>query len=138
MSLPRISEKAFVIAEPTLSYTPAGKAVVRVPLAFSKQRKQDDGSWERTHEIIINGTAWEAHAENIANTIQAKTQVLVSGEIFVRKYQKKDGTEGSSVDMNMWEIGPCVDRRSEQASRPSQPYEGQPGGGFGSDETVPF
>ena len=138
MSLPRISEKAFVIGEPELKYTPAGKAVVRVPLAFSKQRKQDDGSWERTHELVVNGTAWEAFAENIANTIQAKTQVLVSGEIFVRKYQKKDGTDGQSVDMNIWEIAPCVDKRGEQSSRPSQPYEGQSGGGFGSQESVPF
>src|SRR5690606_33235209 len=121
MSLPRITEKGFVISAPSLRFTPSGKAVVEVPIAFNKRRKNEQtGQWENTHSIIVRGTAWEDHAEQIAETITDRMDVLVSGELFVREYETKDGLvsgelfvreyetkdgrKGQSVEMNIFDI----------------------------------
>lgn len=142
MSLPRITEKGFVIKEPTLKFTPSGKAVVTVPVAFNKSRKNEQGQWERTHSMIVNATAWEEYAEQIAETITSHMEVLVSGEVFVREYETKDGGKGQSVDMNLWEIGPVVSKRSRggQRQQQSDPWGSQPsGGGFGDQsQDAPF
>ena len=149
MSIPKIAEKGFVIAPPELRFTPSGKAVVTVPIAFNKRRKNDQtGQWENTHSIIIRGTAWEDHAEQIAETITDRMDVLVSGEVFVREYETKDGRKGQSVEMNIFDIGPAVSKRSAQGGqRPQQgqqqddPWGSTPGQqqGFGqADDSPPF
>lgn len=154
MSIPKITEKGFVIASPELRFTPSGKAVVTVPIAFNKRRKNEQtGQWENTHSIIVRGTAWEDHAEQIAETITDRMDVLVSGEVFVREYETKDGRKGQSVEMNIFEIGPAVSKRSQggQQQRPQQgfgqqqqddPWGSTPGQqqGFGqaNDSEPPF
>ena len=125
--LPKITEKGFVIAAPTLKFTPSGKAVVEVPIAFNKRRKNDQtGQWENTHSIIVRGTAWEDHAEQIAETITDRMDVLVSGELFVREYETKDGRKGQSVEMNIFDIGPAVSKRAAQGGQRVQQNRAQP------------
>ena len=125
--LPKITEKGFVIAAPTLKFTPSGKAVVEVPIAFNKRRKNDQtGQWENTHSIIVRGTAWEDHAEQIAETITDRMDVLVSGELFVREYETKDGRKGQSVEMNIFDIGPAVSKRAAQGGPRVQQSQAQP------------
>lgn len=147
--LPKITEKGFVIAAPTLKFTPSGKAVVEVPIAFNKRRKNDQtGQWENTHSIIVRGTAWEDHAEQIAETITDRMDVLVSGELFVREYETKDGRKGQSVEMNIFDIGPAVSKRAAQGGPRVQQNQAQPdpwgsapgqGQGFGqADDEPPF
>lgn len=145
MSLPKITEKGFVIAAPSLRFTPSGKAVVEVPIAFNKRRKNEQtGQWENTHSIIIRGTAWEDHAEQIAETITDRMDVLVSGEVFVREYETKDGRKGQSVEMNIFDIGPAVSKRAAQGGqqRPQQnqaqpdPWGSEPA--FGDSSEAPF
>ena len=150
MSLPKITEKGFVIAPPELRFTPSGKAVAEVPIAFNKRRKNEQtGQWENTHSIIIRGTAWEDHAEQIAETITDRMDVLVSGEVFVREYERKDGSKGQSVEMNIFDIGPAVSKRSQGQQRPQQgfgqqqqsdPWGNAPSRGFGGDQDaeIPF
>ena len=146
--LPKITEKGFVIAAPTLKFTPSGKAVVEVPIAFNKRRKNDQtGQWENTHSIVVRGTAWEDHAEQIAETITDRMDVLVSGELFVREYETKDGRKGQSVEMNIFDIGPAVSKRAAQGGPRVQQNQAQPdpwgstpaGGGFGdNNDPAPF
>lgn len=145
--LPKISEKGFVIAAPELKFLKSGKAVIEVPIAFNKSKKNEQtGQWEKTHSIIIRGTAWEEHAEQIAETITSHMEVLVSGEVFVREYEKNDGTKGQSVEMNIFDIGPAVARRSkggqqrpqgQQQAPAADPWGSQPAG-FGDSSEAPF
>lgn len=148
MSLPKITEKGFVIAPPELRFTPSGKAVVTVPIAFNKRRKNEQtGQWENTHSIIVRGTAWEDHAEQIAETITDRMDVLVSGELFVREYETKDGRKGQSVEMNIFDIGPAVSKRAAQGGPRVQQNQAQPDPwgsatnqafGGGQDAEIPF
>lgn len=145
--LPKINEKGFVIAAPELRFTPSGKAVISVPIAFNKSKKNEQtGQWENTHSIIVRGTAWEEHAEQIAETITDRMDVLVSGEVFVREYETKDGRKGQSVEMNIFDIGPAVSKRAAQGgqSRPQQnqaqpdPWGSEPAFGQADDSETPF
>lgn len=151
MSIPKIAEKGFVIAPPELRFTPSGKAVVTVPIAFNKRRKNEQtGQWENTHSIIVRGTAWEDHAEQIAETITDRMDVLVSGELFVREYETKDGRKGQSVEMNIFDIGPAVSKRAAQGGPRVQQNQAQPDPwgsaagssnnafGGGQDAEIPF
>lgn len=128
MGLPRINgEVAKLWKDPELKYVPSGKAVCELPLVFNKRRKNQDGTWEDAGSMFVRATAWEGMAENCANTFSKGDNVIVSGELSVREYDRKDGSgKGQSIELRVYEIGPSlrwseakiqrIERRSDDTS----------------------
>jgi single-strand DNA-binding protein len=119
MSLPRINgEVARLWAEPELRFTPSGKGVVAVPLVFNKRRKNEQtGKWEDAGSMFVRGKAWEQFAENIAETLVKGDEVIVSGELSAHEYERKDGTKGQSVELNITALGPNLKWNSAKLNR---------------------
>ena len=131
-------------SDASLRFTPNGKATADFSVADTPRRKNEQtGQWENTHSIIVRGTAWEDHAEQIAETITDRMDVLVSGELFVREYETKDGRKGQSVEMNIFDIGPAVSKRAAQGGQRVQQNQAQPDPwgsepAFGNSDPAPF
>lgn len=107
MALPKIQETARLFGDVELRFTPTGKAVASVPLVFNKRTKnRDTGEWEDSGSLFVRGTAWELLAENCAESLTKGTEVLVSGEMSQREYERKDGTKGTSLELHIYSIGP--------------------------------
>lgn len=84
-----------------LRWTQGGKAVLNFSVADSKSRKLDNGEWETLAEQWLNCAIWGDLAEFYAEKIKRGARVTVYGDFMSRKYDAKDGTPGTSLDVNV-------------------------------------
>ena len=108
MGLPRISEVARLWKDPELKFLPSGKAVCELPLVFSKRKQAEDGSWQDAGSMFVRATVWDKPAEFCAEALVKGDDVLVTGELSVREFERKDGSKGQSVEMRVYEVGPSM------------------------------
>ena len=121
MGLPRINgEVGRLWADPELRFTPAGKAVASVPLVFKKSKKDADGVWQDVGEMWVRGTAWDQLGENVVESLSKSDEVIVSGELSVREFERSDGSKGQSVELNIWAIGPNLARATAKVNKTSR------------------
>jgi len=115
MALGTFSGKGFIISdEIELKFLPSGQAVANFAVAFNKSKKNEQtGEWDRTHEIVFRAAAWGSLAEFIKENFGPKTEIDLTGEPYVRKYNRQDGSEGQSVELTVRTVGaPIVKRDS--------------------------
>lgn len=84
-----------------LRWTPNGRAVLNFSVADSKSRKLDNGEWETLAEQWMNCAIWGDEAEFYAEKIKRGARVTVYGDFMSRKYEAKDGTQGTSLDVTV-------------------------------------
>lgn len=107
MSLPILTGVGRLTEDPELRFTPSGKAVAKVRLAFNSRKKDDNGNWVDGDVFFVDGTAWEREAENIAESLTKGTEVMVTGRLKTRSYEK-DGQKRFATDLAIEAIGPTL------------------------------
>jgi single-strand DNA-binding protein len=67
-------------ADPELRYTPSGAAVVKfVVISNERYRDPHTGNWADGQRTDVRVTAWEALAENVAESLHRGSRVTVTG-----------------------------------------------------------
>ena len=128
MPIPTIQETAGVIAEPEMRFTPQGKAVLSIRLAFNDSRyNEETRQWENTKTFYVDATAWEQTAERLADQIRKGDQVYVSGRLETQSWEK-DGEKKSKPSLTVRSM------RKLEKNAPSQ----QGGGNFASAQSAGF
>lgn len=84
-----------------LRWTQGGRAVLNFSVADSKSRKLDNGEWETLAEQWLNCAVWGDLAEFYAEKLKRGARVTVYGDFMSRKYEAKDGTPGTSLDVTV-------------------------------------
>lgn len=85
--------------DPELRYTPQGVAVASFGVAFTPRVKQGN-DWVDGDPTWFNVSAWRGLGENVAEGVRKGDRVTVTGTVQLRKYQRQDGGEGQSLDLN--------------------------------------
>lgn len=120
MSLPTVTGRGFLLTDGIeLKYAASGNAWARVPLAFSNRRKQGD-EWVSDKEIVLQGKVFGPLAEFLAENIDGRQEIDVSGELYLEKWEK-DGEERSAVTLNILSANP-VKRRQPVAAASRSSY----------------
>lgn len=135
--LPNIVIDGRLVADPELRFTQSGKAVCSFRIAASDSKKTDTG-WETLEQIFIGVSLWENEAEAAADQLQKGDQVVVSGRIYEREYDKNDGTKGRSLEVKFPTVAkkisaPKLDRRSTTSAPANDPWSTAP-----SNDEPPF
>ena len=129
MPIPTIQETAGVIAEPELRFTPQGKAVLSIRLAFNDSRyNEETRQWENSKTFYVDATAWEQTAERLADQIRKGDQVYVSGRLETQSWEK-DGEKKSK---------PSLTVRTMRKLEKNAPAQQQGGGSFGAAQSAGF
>ena len=129
MPIPTIQETAGVIAEPEMRFTPQGKAVLSIRLAFNDSRyNEETRQWENTKTFYVDATAWEQTAERLADQIRKGDQVYVSGRLETQSWEK-DGEKKSK---------PSLTVRTMRKLEKNAPAQQQGGGNFASAQSAGF
>ena len=129
MPIPTIQETAGVIAEPELRFTPQGKAVLSIRLAFNDSRyNEETRQWENSKTFYVDATAWEQTAERLADQIRKGDQVYVSGRLETQSWEK-DGEKKSK---------PSLTVRTMRKLEKNAPAQQQGGGNFASAQSAGF
>ena len=91
---------------------------------------------------------WDQLGENAAESLEKGDEVIVTGELSVHEYERKDGSKGQSLELNVYAIGPSLRfntvkvARAERGSSKPQ-VSGTPDGdpwptAPADDSTAPF
>ena len=123
-----------VTGDPELRFTPSGAAVANftvasTPRAFDRQSNE----WKDGETLFMRCSVWRDAAENVAESLQRGTRVIVTGRLKSRSYETKEGEKRTVIEMEVDEVGPSLRYASAKVTKTQRGSGG--GGGFGSSGT---
>ncbi|HEX7744132.1 MAG TPA: single-stranded DNA-binding protein [Micromonosporaceae bacterium] len=119
--------------DPELRFTPSGAAVAKFRVA-STPRFMDraSGEWKDGEPLFLSCTVWRQAAENVAESLQRGTRVIVSGRLRQRSYETREGEKRTVIELEVDEIGPSLRYATAKVQKMSR--SGGGGGGFGGGQ----
>jgi single-strand DNA-binding protein len=94
--------------DPELRFTPNGAPVANFGLAVNRRwRNQQTNEWEE-QTSFFDVVAWRDLAENVAESLQRGTRVIVVGRLEQRSWETQEGEKRSKVEVIADEIGPSL------------------------------
>lgn len=153
MSIPTINDIAGITAAPDLRFTPGGKAVLSLRLAFNDSKYDEQSQkWVNSKTFYVDAQAWENTAERLAETLTQGDQVYVSGRLETQQWER-DGEKKSKPVLNLNSVrklakGDAPKQQGQQQPRTQQAPQEDPwaqpavantgGWGNGPDSEPPF
>ena len=115
-------------ADPELRFTPSGAAVANFTVASTpRQFDRTSNDWKDGETLFMRCSVWRDAAENVAESLQRGTRVLVSGRLKSRSYETKEGEKRTVIEMDVEEVGPSLRYATTKVNRTQR---GTGGGGF--------
>lgn len=121
-----------LVADPTLRFTPTGKAVSNVRIANTPRYKDTSGEWRDGDSLFITGTIWGPYGENVAESLQRGDEVIARGRLKQRTWDTQEGERRTSTEFDIAAIGPTVRkapvdiRRVQRTQAPAQSAPSSP------------
>jgi single-strand DNA-binding protein len=127
-----------ITGDPELRFTPSGAAVANFTVASTpRQFDRQSNEWKDGETLFMRCSVWRDAAENVAESLQRGTRVIVSGRLKSRSYETKEGEKRTVVEMEVDEVGPSLRYATAKVNRTQRGGSGgfsgggQQGGGFG-------
>ena len=128
-NLNRIDLMGHVGQEAELRYTPNGKPVSNFSLAVNNGKKKPDGTYtDDTLWFRVN--IFGDYAERISERIKKGVPVYVSGRFDFRTYDRKDGGQGTSLEVLANTVEVLEKRERDETRQQTAPASDQ--------ESLPF
>jgi single-strand DNA-binding protein len=123
--------------DPELKFTPSGAAVANFTVASTPRTlDRQTNEWKDGNPLFIRCSVWRQIAENVAESLQKGQQVIVHGALNIRNYERQDGSKGTSVEMNVYEVGPSLRFATAKVTKATRSGGGGGGGGdFGGGQS---
>lgn len=118
-----------ITGDPELRFTPSGAAVANftvasTPRAFDRQSNE----WKDGETLFMRCSVWRDAAENVAESLQRGTRVIVTGRLKSRSYETKEGEKRTVIEMEVDEVGPSLRYATAKVNKTQR---GGGGGGSG-------
>lgn len=96
-------------SDPDIKYVSSGTAVASFTVASTPRTyNKTTDEWEDGEPMFVRCSVWRDYAENVAESLSKGTRVVVHGRLQVRSYQRNDGSQGTSIEMQVDEVGPSL------------------------------
>ena len=116
-------------ADPELRYTPNGAAVANFTVASTpRQFDRQANEWKDGETLFMRCSIWREAAENVAESLQRGSRVIVSGRLKSRSYETKEGEKRTTTELEVDEVGPSLRYATAKVSKTQRSGGGQ--GGF--------
>ena len=94
--------------DPELRFTSSGQAVATFGLAVNRRwQNRQSNEWEEAVSFF-DVTAWQQLAENVAESVQKGTRVIVAGRLDQRSWETQDGDKRSKIEIVADEVAPSL------------------------------
>jgi single-strand DNA-binding protein len=118
-------------SDPELRFTPSGAAVANftvasTPRAFDRQSNE----WKDGETLFLRCSVWRDAAENVAESLQRGSRVIVTGRLKSRSYDTKEGEKRTVMELEVDELGPSLRYATAKVNKTSRGGGGG-GGSFG-------
>jgi len=125
-----------VTRDPELRYTPSGQAVATFGLAVNRRwQNRQTNDWEE-QTSFFDVKCWAQMAENVGESVQKGSRVVVNGRLEQRSWETDDGAKRSKVEVVADEIGPSL-RWATATVTKNERREGGGSGGASAPSTRP-
>jgi single-strand DNA-binding protein len=115
--------------DPELRFTPSGAAVAKFRIASTPRfLDKSSGEWKDGEPLFLSCNVWRQVAENVAESLQRGSRVIVSGRLRMRSYETKEGEKRTVIELEVDEIGPSLRYATAKVQRMSR----SGGGGYGA------
>lgn len=120
-----------ITRDPELRFTPGGMAVAQFGLAVNRRRQnRQTQEWEEStsfFDVVAYGTL----AENISESLQRGSRVIVQGRLEQRSWETQDGDKRSKIEVIADDIGPSLRWATAEVTKNERRADGGPSGGGG-------
>jgi single-strand DNA-binding protein len=118
-----------MVADAELRFTQSGAAVASFRIASTPRTfNKDSGKFEDSADtLFLSCSVWRQYAENVAESLTKGMQVIVSGRLKQRSYEK-DGQKVTVVELDVEDVGPTLRFATAKVTK-SQRGGGSGGGG---------
>jgi single-strand DNA-binding protein len=117
-------------ADPELRFTPSGAAVANFTVASTPRSfDKNTNEWKDGEALFLRCSVWRQAAENVAESLQRGTAVIVQGRLKQRSYETKEGEKRTVYELDVDEVGPSLKWATAKVTKASRGGGG--GGGFG-------
>ncbi len=97
--------RGFTASDPALSTLPNGVPVVNFRLASTPRWQDATGTWKEGTTNWYTVKAYRRLAQNIAISIEKGQPLVVSGRQRISRWNREDGTQGTTVEVDALGIG---------------------------------
>ncbi len=116
--------------DPELRFTPSGAAVAKFRVASTPRfLDRQTNEWKDGEPLFLSCNIWRQAAENVAESLQRGSRVIVTGRLRQRSYETREGEKRTVMELEVDEIGPSL-RYATAKVQKMQRSSG--GGGYGS------
>ncbi|HWH35762.1 MAG TPA: single-stranded DNA-binding protein [Acidimicrobiales bacterium] len=137
-----------VTRDPELRYTASGQAMAKFGLAVNRRwQNRQTQAWEESVSFF-DIVAWREMAENIGESVQKGTRVVVTGRLDQRSWETQEGDKRSTVEVVADEVGPSLrwatatvvrnERRGGEGGSSDAPPPREPAGAPAYPDEEPF
>jgi single-strand DNA-binding protein len=113
--------------DPELRFTPSGAAVASFTVASSSRYlDKQTNEWKDSDPVFMRCSVWRQYAENVAESLQKGTRVIVHGRLKQRSYETREGEKRTVVEMEVDDVGPALRYATAKVNRVQRQ-----GSGFG-------
>src|SRR5260370_33675378 len=118
-----------LVGDPELRYTPTGQSVANFRVASTPRfLDKQTNEWKDGDSLFLACNVWRQVAENVAESLQRGSRVIVSGRLRMRSYETKEGEKRTVIELEVDEIGPSLRYATAKVQRMSR----SGGGGYGA------
>jgi single-strand DNA-binding protein len=115
--------------DPELRFTPSGAAVASFTVASSSRYlDKTTNEWKDAEPVYMRCSVWRQYAENVAESLQKGTRVIVTGRLKQRSYETREGEKRTVMEMEVDDVGPALKYATAKVNKVQRQ-----GGGFGGD-----
>jgi single-strand DNA-binding protein len=120
-----------LVDDPELRFTPSGAAVASfrvasTPRTFDRQTNE----WKDGDTLFLTCNVWRQAAENVAESLQRGTRVIVNGRLKSRSFETREGERRTVFEIDADEVGPSLRNATAKVNKVSR-SGGQGGQDFG-------
>lgn len=95
--------------DPELRFTPTGRAVCQLRLAFTPRVQNDDGKgWHDGPTEFYDVQVWGQQGERCAETLAKGDRIVAAGTWTREKYVNRKGDEAEAIRLTAQDVGPSL------------------------------
>ncbi|HEX3731983.1 MAG TPA: single-stranded DNA-binding protein [Mycobacteriales bacterium] len=121
-----------LVDDPELRFTTSGAAVAKfriasTPRTFDRQTNE----WKDGESLFLTCNIWRQAAENVAESLQRGTRVIVQGRLKQRSYETREGEKRTVFEVEVDEVGPSLRSATAKINKVARSggFSGNSGGG---------
>lgn len=108
MPLPQITLDGRVVGDIMFKFLDNGTALARFRIVCADRRKDEAGKWFDAETFWVTVSAFGRLAENIADSLHDRDQVIVTGKISTAEWTDQAGAKRTSTKVVATSVGPSL------------------------------